>query len=279
MASSSSATKEEVFGSLSEDEFNHDSGPLPGPGTLPRRGIAEHPANAGADDRWRHTPSRGRGLGPGDRRHRICPCGCPRPVSHRGTHLITWNTSGIAWVNLQQVSVQMVDRRDRYGWETLRRGRDGDTSTSFTDNEQANGRKFVYRIMTANTLGRSHHARHLRLALGQPPPERRRRPGGHRHTAGEDQANTRGVPGGDGSIPGNTPAGRAIGAPSRPPTPTTTSSSTAWAGPTEPASTLMRSPASCGPRPRWPAAAGRATASGCRSATAWMTSATRRIPR
>ena len=47
-----------------------------------------------------------------------------------------------------------MDRRDRYSsWERLRRGRDGDTSTSFTDNEQANGRKFVYRIMTANTLG------------------------------------------------------------------------------------------------------------------------------
>ena len=40
-------------------------------------------------------------------------------------------------------------------WEVLREGDDGDTSTSFTDNEQANGRKFVYRIMTANTRGTS----------------------------------------------------------------------------------------------------------------------------
>ena len=40
-------------------------------------------------------------------------------------------------------------------WEVLREGDDGNTSTSFTDNEQANGRKFVYRIMTTNTLGTS----------------------------------------------------------------------------------------------------------------------------
>ena len=45
--------------------------------------------------------------------------------------------------------------RELFEWERLRRGRDGDTSTSFTDNEQANGRKFVYRVMTANTLGTS----------------------------------------------------------------------------------------------------------------------------
>ena len=49
---------------------------------------------------------------------------------------------------------RLVERQERYSsWERLRRGRDGDTSTSFTDNEQANGRKFVYRIMTANTRG------------------------------------------------------------------------------------------------------------------------------
>ena len=44
-------------------------------------------------------------------------------------------------------------------WEVLRKGKgkgdDGNTSTSFTDNEQANGRKFLYRIMTTNTLGTS----------------------------------------------------------------------------------------------------------------------------
>ena len=60
--------------------------------------------------------------------------------------------SGLSWSNLEQVSVRLVER-ELFEWERLRRGRDGDTSTSFTDNEQANGRKFVYRIMTANTLG------------------------------------------------------------------------------------------------------------------------------
>ena len=76
------------------------------------------------------------------------------PAPDVGLLLVTWDTSSISWANGQQVSVQLVDR-DRYGWKTVRRGRDGDTSTSFTDNEQANGRKFVYRVMTTNTLGTS----------------------------------------------------------------------------------------------------------------------------
>ena len=41
------------------------------------------------------------------------------------------------------------------GWVVVRQGNDGNLSTSFTDNERANGRKFVYRIMTTNSLGRS----------------------------------------------------------------------------------------------------------------------------
>ena len=68
--------------------------------------------------------------------------------------LTSWITSSISWANGQQVSVQLVDR-DRYGWKRLRRGRDGNTSTSFTDNEQANGRKFVYRIRSTNKHGTS----------------------------------------------------------------------------------------------------------------------------
>ena len=40
-------------------------------------------------------------------------------------------------------------------WEVVREGNDGNTGTSYTDNEDANGRKFVYRIMTTNALGRS----------------------------------------------------------------------------------------------------------------------------
>ena len=65
-----------------------------------------------------------------------------------------WRNHGLSWANGQRVSVRLVER-ELFEWERLRRGRDGDTSTSFTDNEQANGRKFVYRIMTANTLGTS----------------------------------------------------------------------------------------------------------------------------
>ena len=192
---------------------------------------------------------------------------------------VSWANHGLSWSNGQQVSVQLVER-ELFEWERLRRGRDGDTSTSFTDNEQANGRKFVYRIMTANTLGTSTNARHLRLALGQPLSGRRRRPGGHRHTAGEDQAKARGVPGRDAQHPGEQARGERsrrtpLGHRRRQRHPLLQPG----AAPTQPASTLMRPPASCGPRPRWPAAAGLATASRCRSATAWMTSATRRIPR
>ena len=68
-----------------------------------------------------------------------------------GLALISWTTSSPSWANGQQVSVQLIDR-DRYGWKTVR---EGDTGTSFTDNEQANGRKFVYRIRSTNKYGTS----------------------------------------------------------------------------------------------------------------------------
>ena len=71
-----------------------------------------------------------------------------------GVLQVAWPNPGLSWTNGQQVSVQLVER-ELFEWERLRRGRDGDTSTSFTDNEQANGRKFVYRILTTNTLGTS----------------------------------------------------------------------------------------------------------------------------
>ena len=129
-----------------------------------------------------------------------------------GVLTVDWPNSGLSWSNGQRVSVQLVER-ELFEWETLRRGRDGDTSTSFTDNEQANGRKFVYRIMTANTLGRStthaifdwlwdspHRNAVVDLAATGTPPGRTR------PMLEEYPAATR-------SIPGNTPAGRAIGAP------------------------------------------------------------------
>ena len=68
--------------------------------------------------------------------------------------LVSWAGQSLSWANGQQVSVQLVDR-DRYDWKTVRDGGDGNTSTSFTDNEQANGRKFVYRIRSTNKLGTS----------------------------------------------------------------------------------------------------------------------------
>ena len=71
-----------------------------------------------------------------------------------GNLQVSWANHGLSWTNGQQVSVQLVER-ELFEWERLRRGRDGDTSTSFTDNEQANGRKFVYRVMTTNTRGTS----------------------------------------------------------------------------------------------------------------------------
>ena len=142
-----------AFGSLSEDEFNHASG---------RYQVLELSHGGGSQ----HTPPTLELTIDGVTPPHVAEDwvlvidGTDFPLADAlvqypiaGRTLITWNTSAIVWTNLQQVSVQMVDRRDRYGWERLRRGRDGDTSTSFTDNEQANGRKFVYRIMTANTLG------------------------------------------------------------------------------------------------------------------------------
>ncbi len=129
-----------------------------------------------------------------------------------GALQVSWPNHGLSWANGQQVSVQLVER-ELFEWERLRRGRDGDTSTSFTDNEQANGRKFVYRIMTANTRGTS--SRHdifnwlwdspyrdavVDLAATDTPPERTK------PRLEEYPAATR-------SIPGNTPAGREVGAP------------------------------------------------------------------
>ncbi len=142
-----------AFGSLSEDEFNHASG---------RYQVLELSHGGGSQNTPPTLELTIDGVTPTHVAEDwvLVIDGTDFPLADAlvqypiaGRTLITWNTSAIVWTNLQQVSVQMVDRRDRYGWERLRRGRDGDTSTSFTDDEQANGRKFVYRIMTANTLG------------------------------------------------------------------------------------------------------------------------------
>ena len=66
--------------------------------------------------------------------------------------LISWAGQTLNWTNGQSVDIQLI-HRNRYGWKTVRQGGNDDTSTSFTDNEQANGRKFVYRIRTTNALG------------------------------------------------------------------------------------------------------------------------------
>ena len=142
-----------AFGSLSEDEFNHASG---------RYQVLELSHGGGSQNTPPTLELTIDGVTPTHVAEDwvLVIDGTDFPLADAlvqypiaGRTLITWNTSAIVWTNLQQVSVQMVDRQDRYGWERLRRGRDGDTSTSFTDDEQANGRKFVYRIMTANTRG------------------------------------------------------------------------------------------------------------------------------
>ena len=95
--------------------------------------------------------------------------------------LMTWEAppswSLTIWAGLQGANVPVRDpwitgyvverrefrvRADNYSyflenedWEVLREGNGGDTTTFFSDNEQANGRKFVYRIMTTNALGTS----------------------------------------------------------------------------------------------------------------------------
>ena len=76
------------------------------------------------------------------------------PLTVTNLLVVSWVGLSLNWANGQQVSVQLVDR-DRYGWKTAREGGDGDTSTSFTDNEQANGRKFVYRVRSTNKRGAS----------------------------------------------------------------------------------------------------------------------------
>ena len=78
--------------------------------------------------------------------------GTINPAPDVGVLLVTWDGQSPSWANGQQVSVQLVDR-DRYGWKTVREGGDANTSTSFTDNEQANGRKFVYRVRSTNKYG------------------------------------------------------------------------------------------------------------------------------
>ena len=85
---------------------------------------------------------------------RSFPFELPDGILGGGVLTVEWPNAGLNWANGQQISVRLVER-ERFEWETVREGDDGDTSTSFTDNEQANGRKFVYRIMTTNTLGTS----------------------------------------------------------------------------------------------------------------------------
>ena len=76
------------------------------------------------------------------------------PLTVTDILVVSWVGLSLNWANGQQVSVQLVDR-NRYGWKTAREGGDANASTSFTDNERANGRKFVYRIRSTNKYGAS----------------------------------------------------------------------------------------------------------------------------
>ena len=134
------------FGSLSQDTFNHVAGRYRvldvwyRPSRLQLSLSETPPAHAAGD--WDLVIN-------GDR----FPL-ADALIDPNGFTLISWIASGISWTNGQQVSVQLVDR-DRYGWKRVRPGRNDDTSTSFTDNERANGRKFVYRVRTTNRYGAS----------------------------------------------------------------------------------------------------------------------------
>ena len=68
-------------------------------------------------------------------------------------HVWRWS-SGSSWTAGQEVSVQLVQRR-HLDWEVLRDETDGDTSTSFTDSENAGDKRYVYRVWAYNEWGRS----------------------------------------------------------------------------------------------------------------------------
>ena len=67
---------------------------------------------------------------------------------------ITWQNHGPSWTDGQEVSVQLVERRI-LEWETLRAGDDSNTTTTFTDSENIQGLKYVYRVRAVNALGSS----------------------------------------------------------------------------------------------------------------------------
>ena len=62
---------------------------------------------------------------------------------------LRWSNSGISWAVGQEVSVELRERRP-LDWEVLREGNDRDTSATFTDNEDAGDKLYVYRVMATN---------------------------------------------------------------------------------------------------------------------------------
>ena len=67
---------------------------------------------------------------------------------------ITWQNHGLNWTDGQEISVQLVERQI-LEWETLRAGDDSNISTTFTDSENTQGLRYVYRVQAVNALGSS----------------------------------------------------------------------------------------------------------------------------
>ena len=65
-----------------------------------------------------------------------------------------WDNSGISWDVGQTVSVQLIERRT-LDWEVMRPASDNNTSRSFTDDENAGAKTYVYRVRAVNAAGDS----------------------------------------------------------------------------------------------------------------------------
>ena len=65
-----------------------------------------------------------------------------------------WGNSGISWAVGQTVSVQLIEQR-MLDWEVMRPASDNNTSRSFTDDENAGDKTYVYRVRAVNAAGDS----------------------------------------------------------------------------------------------------------------------------
>ena len=64
-----------------------------------------------------------------------------------------WENTFTSWDDGEPLSVKLIERR--VGWQTLREGDDGNTRTSFTDNENVGDKTYAYRVRAVNVVGAS----------------------------------------------------------------------------------------------------------------------------